>query len=562
LQEHVYIISKVCSDSGIDHAVISPGSRSAPLVFAFTRNRKITCHSVVDERSAAFIALGIAQQTGKPVVLICTSGTAALNYFPAIAEAYYQKIPLLILTADRPPELLNQQDGQMIMQKGVYGKHVLASHELPCFEEGRDDPELTERIVMNALVQCMQPVQQGPVHINVPLREPLYPTDKKNVFPRTHMRVKDSDFTRLSVKEADVEAVKQAWNKSARKLIIIGQHPPSRNLRHALNVFTNHDDVGIIADVVSNQHEVSPSPLHDFICTNADDGTMTALEPDLVISLGGPLVSKPLKTWLKQKKPRYHFRLQPAKEKVDTYNNVTSLIRCMPEQFLDSFINAARLKPKEKVYAAAWRQANERAATAIRKFTAAKTWSELHAVRILLDQVPEGTQMQVANSTPIRYLSLLGVPARKLEVFANRGTSGIDGCSSTAVGAALVNEKITTLITGDLAFFYDRNAFWNYVVPPNLRIIMLNNHGGGIFNLINGPSMHPEVDYFTTSHHLDASAFAEQHNIEYYSRNSADDLSKIMKMFFKPSRRARMLELSFSPRESAEAFVAFRNLRM
>ena len=178
MQQHVFAISQTCNQLGIKHAVICPGSRSAPLVFAFTQNKNLSCISIIDERSAAFITLGMAKQLQQPVVLICTSGTAALNFYPAIAEAFYQKVPLIVLTADRPPEFLNQQDGQMITQKNVFDKNILASFELPCYVQGKENLQETSKIISKA-IGISNGVIKGPVHINVPLSEPLYPSNQK-----------------------------------------------------------------------------------------------------------------------------------------------------------------------------------------------------------------------------------------------------------------------------------------------------------------------------------------------------------------------------------------------
>ena len=233
MQQHVFTISKICSNFGIEHAVICPGSRSAPLVYAFTQNKKIKCHSAIDERSAGFMALGMAQQLLKPVVLVCTSGTAVLNFFPAVAEAFYQKIPLLILSADRPPEQLNQQDGQMIMQKGVFGKHVLASHELLCFEEDKVDFKLTERIVNSALYECIHPAGFGPVHINVPLREPLYDLQSNLPIPKLHFS-KEHQLPPIPLPAKQLDSMVLAWKQSKKRMILVGQMPVSINLHHLL----------------------------------------------------------------------------------------------------------------------------------------------------------------------------------------------------------------------------------------------------------------------------------------------------------------------------------------
>jgi len=295
LQQHVFTIAKVCQHFGIENAVICPGSRSAPLVFAFTSNPGIKCYSAIDERSAAFMALGMAQQLQKPVVLISTSGTACLNFFPAIAEAFYQKIPLLILTADRSPEMLNQQDGQMIMQKGVFGKHVLASHELLSYQEDKVDFKLTERIVRNAIEESLNEKGFGPVHINVPLREPLYNLYDNPSFPK--LAFYNEKKSPSAIRVPFLNELDYAWKVSKRKIILVGLMPPDIELSNCLDSFINQDDVVLIADIASNQHEIANSGLFDFILQHGRRENLIELEPDFILSIGGPVVSKSLKLW-------------------------------------------------------------------------------------------------------------------------------------------------------------------------------------------------------------------------------------------------------------------------
>jgi 2-succinyl-5-enolpyruvyl-6-hydroxy-3-cyclohexene-1-carboxylate synthase len=290
MHEHVLTLAKVCETAGIKHAVICPGSRSAPLVYAFTQYTNIRCHSVVDERSAGFVALGLAQQSNVPVILIATSGSACLNFFPAVAEAFYQKIPLLILTADRPPELLNQQDGQMIMQKEVYGKHVIASHELLCYDENTTYDELTERIVKSALLECIGSEKFGPVHINVPLREPLYDLPKMVDF--SPIKPISLEAKNRIKKMPLLAELSEAWAHSKKRLIIIGQMPPNRQMSAHLQKLTDQDDVVVLGDIVSNQLSVCSVPHFDAILQFGNKSILTELEPDFVLSIGGSLVSK------------------------------------------------------------------------------------------------------------------------------------------------------------------------------------------------------------------------------------------------------------------------------
>lgn len=547
MNNQVTILSKLCSDFGIEHAVICPGSRSAPLVFAFNRNKNIKTYAIVDERSAGYIALGMAQQLQKPVALICTSGTAALNFFPAIAEAFYQKIPLVVLTADRPAELLNQQDGQMINQVNVFGSHVRGSLQF--------EVRSSEFKVQSLLEKSILPVK-GPVHINVPLVEPLYEELFKEL-AMDNMQLANN----YEDQQKDFDEVKflNAVKSSSKKVILVGQGFPDQELASVLNSLEQKGFV-ILADVVSNQHESSSISHYDLIIAQATPEILKTLEPDLIISLGGPVLSKALKLWLKKQKPQFHFRIQQDDVLVNTYDNVTDYLiidNITPLKYItEQYIS-------ENLFLNNWQEINAKAKQLVTDFTQNNqtVFNELVAVKTVLEQLPNQSQLQIANSTAIRYVSYLGLPNKNLTVFCNRGTSGIDGCTSTALGAALINNKITTLITGDLAFFYDRNAFWNNYIPNNLRIILLNNNGGGIFNLIDGPSNAPELDkFFLTKHTLKAKNLAADFGLIYENCTSQNELNQELNSFFEPSETAKILELSFDMNKSAEVYNAFRKM--
>jgi len=552
LNNQVTILSKLCSDFGIEHAVICPGSRSAPLVFAFNRNKNIKTYAIVDERSAGYIALGMAQQLQKSVALICTSGTAALNFFPAIAEAFYQKIPLVVLTADRPAELLNQQDGQMINQVNVFGCHVRGSLNFDSQNLATGNWQLA---IGNLLVKCTLPVK-GPVHINVPLVEPLY----EELFQELAMdNVQLANNYEEQQKDFDVVKLSNAVNESSKKVILIGQCFPDQELAAVLKNLEQKGFV-ILADVVSNQHESTSISHYDLIIAQATPEILKTLEPDIIISLGGPVLSKALKLWLKKQKPPFHFRIQQDDVLVNTYDNVTDYLitdNITPLKFITEHFTPKNL------FLNNWQETNTKAKQQVTDFTQNNqtVFNELVAVKTVLEQLPNQSQLQIANSTAIRYVSYLGLPNKNLTVFCNRGTSGIDGCTSTALGAAIINNKITTLITGDLAFFYDRNAFWNNYIPNNLRIILLNNNGGGIFNLIDGPSSAPELDkFFLTKHTLKAKNLAADFGLIYENCTSQNELNQALNSFFESSETAKILELSFDMNKSAEVYKAFRKM--
>lgn len=563
MQTHVFTIAHVCHQFGVKHAVISPGSRSAPLVYAFLRETDIHCHSVPDERSAGFVALGLAQQLQIPTVLICTSGTAVANYYPAVAEAFYQKIPLLILSADRPPELLDQQDGQMIRQKEIFEKHVLGSYELPCYEEENTDHQATANMVFEALAITIAAKGAGPVHINVPLREPLY--DIPSAFVLPSVTLPPYPFQTKQVPEKDIVTLQDAWKKANRKLILVGQLPPSTELQYLLGELRKSANVQVIADVVSNQQANSHAPLFDGVLQFASPDVLQALQPDFILSFGGPLVSKALKNWLKILQPKWHFRIQPNNQLINTYQNLTHTLQGNMEGYLESLLQIQEaVDPTTKSYAKRWLIENQKVVNALNKFKAQKNWCEPSAVATILDDLQEGVQLQIANSSSIRWVSWFGLPNKFLTVFGNRGTSGIDGSVSTAVGAALANpDQRVVLLCGDLSLIYDEHAFWLEPLPANLRIVLLDNGGGNIFNWIDGPAKHPEhLHLFTTPHRRNFKTFSESWNLDYLKCEDFLSLEKNLNAFNEPSARPVLLHLVFETETNLAGIRDFKSIQI
>jgi 2-succinyl-5-enolpyruvyl-6-hydroxy-3-cyclohexene-1-carboxylate synthase len=556
MQEHVISIAQACERAGITDAIICPGSRSAPLVYAFAQS-SIHCQSVVDERSAGYIALGMAQQTNKPVVLICTSGTATLNFFPAIAEAFYQQVPLLVLTADRPQELMNQQDGQMIMQKDVYGKHVKASYELMCSSK---ENIITTRALLSRAIQLCMADACGPVHINIPFSEPLYP--EALPIEQKHVSVEPNTFSKnnIPLKLTDFRTLQTLWQQATKKLIIVGQSPVDTQLTSALQELQKHGDTVIVCDILSNQFAYNTASHFDYLLMRADADTLAEMEPDLIISLGGPVLSKALKKWLKQLRPTTHVRFNKPNWPVDTYQNVTLAFEAEAAPSLFELGLKHAIAPEPTRYQMFWQQANLVMETTVEQHTKQPIWSELHAMNQLLSRIPDTTNVHIGNSSIIRYISYLGKVNPSWVLNGNRGTSGIDGCTSTAVGAAMVNNRTTLLLTGDIAFLYDINALWN-PLPNNLKIVVFNNNGGGIFQLIDGPNKYPkQLPYFTTPHQQDIGALCHAKGLHYVKADNAQTLTQIAKRFFDPTSRPGILELSFDRDANALAFEQFKKL--
>lgn len=548
--EQINDIASICSAHGIKTAIISPGSRSAPLTLAFTRHPEIDCKVISDERSAAFIALGIAQQQKLPVVLICTSGSAALNYAPAITEAYYQEIPLLILTADRPPEWIDQYDGQTIKQNEIYGNHVKRSFTFPSEVVNEDVRWHCNRIINESILGATT-IPYGPVHVNIPLREPFYPNKEESTTFNAVRIIKNNEIVR-SIDADELQELHQEWERHTNKAIVIGQCPPSISLQNSVAEFSKVTNTPVIADVISNQHGDGNIKFQDLFLNPKLEQNNHGLAPDLLITFGNSLISKNLKTFIRDKPPKAHWHISPSDRLNDALQNVTRLVKVRPEEFLKSF----NPKPASKEFNSVWKTQNDKTRAFVSMYIETCEFGELKAVAKCLDALPTDSQLHLANSMSVRYANILGVAASgEISVFANRGTSGIDGSNSTAVGAALAQDKIVTLITGDMAFFYDRNAFWHNYNLKNLRVIILNNHAGGIFRLIEGPASQPELEeYFETDQGLNAKNTASDFNFDYKLVDNEMDLDKQLSNFYDASENAKILEIESESALNASVF--------
>ena len=557
-------IAEICFRKGVRKAILSPGSRCAPLTIAFVRHPHITTYTISDERSAAFIGLGMADQKGEPVVLICTSGSAAYNYAPAIAEAFYRNLPLLVLTADRPPEWVDQWDGQTIRQEGIYGKHVLKSFQMPVAMDHPDSSWQTVRIVSEAINIC-NGTAKGPVHINIPLREPFYPvageaytySEDLQIISETH-----PDVPVLSREQ--LEHFKNAWQQFDKKLIVAGHSDIDPELNSVLEAGNNNQQCVIVSDAIANLSYSKRIIYHDTFLGKADSQIKEALKPDLLVTFGRSVISKSLKLFLRSNKPKAHWHIASSEDVGDPFQCLTHIIRSAPASFLESMLVSETKEPfkeqKEANYFKLWEIENKKVKDFHDFFLKSAAFGEFKAIDAILKALPHQADLHVANSMTVRYVSLLANLPKGVRVFANRGTSGIDGSNSTAVGSALASGKLTILITGDMAFFYDRNAFWHNYPLNNLRIIVLNNHGGGIFRLIKGPSEQPELEeYFETRQNLEAKNTATDFDFEYSSAATTEVLEKALEGFFESSDRPRLLEVFSESKVNQEIFNQYKS---
>jgi len=570
----VFNIAEICARHGITDVILSPGSRSAPLTLAFARHPAYRgrLRVVPDERTAAFIGLGLAQATRRTVALVCTSGTAGLNYAPAVAEAFFQQIPLLVLTADRPPEWLDQLDGQTIRQRNLYGAHAKGTFDFPADTTHPDAKWHGERII-NEAINLTQAGPAGPVQVNIPLREPFYPKPGEEVAYEQTVKIIRNDQANTILPPAEILELRRLLRAAGRVVVVAGQQPDNPTLTAALYEFAQARRVPVVADTIANLGDVPAVRRQDIFLAGLANERKEALKPDLLITFGQSLISKALKLFLRGAAPAQHWHLQAAGEVADTFRSLTRIVRVQPAVFFQQLAsfdtkdyhgsegpNPLLDSPAQDF---TWPQADAAAAGFLASFFAAENqpFNEFSAMRQALGCLPDGTALHLANSMAVRYANIIGLPeGRQIEVFANRGTSGIDGCTSTAVGAALAQPaRPVVLLTGDVAFFYDRNAFWHNYPTPNLRVVLFNNHGGGIFRLIDGPRQQPELDEFFETHQaLTAENLCRDFGLRYLPIASFAELEAALPVFFAAASGAAVLEIFTDSKTNAAFFEKYR----
>jgi 2-succinyl-5-enolpyruvyl-6-hydroxy-3-cyclohexene-1-carboxylate synthase len=560
----IYDIAELCAAKGLHNAVLCPGSRCAPLALAFSRHQKIKTRTFSDERSAAFIALGMAQQNRKPTILLCTSGTAAYNFSPAVAEAFFGEIPLVIFTADRPSEWIAQHDGQTIYQAEIFGKHVKKSFQLPQDYDHADSKWAINRIVNEALnLASQEPC--GPVHINAPFREPLYPSkDETTVYSASRIIAEHNASFALSTEQK--EKIKSDWRKYNKILIVAGQHDHDKLLLEKLNDILSQHRIPLVGDITSNIHALEKSIRHaDLFLGQTSPDVRKSLQPDLLITYGKSVLSKNLKQFLRKHAPVAHWHIQADGMVADPFQSVTNVFSTTPLAFFHYITSLTREEnfdsQKQNNYENLWEIEERRVLRTIADFFPQPEFSELELVNEILKNLPVSCNLHLANSMSVRYANFIGLHSRQddVKVYSNRGTSGIDGCSSTAVGHSLATDRPNVLLIGDLAFFYDRNAFWHNYPLPNLHIIVLNNHGGIIFKMIEGPSTLPEADeYFVTRQKLNAQKLCEEFEFDYLKLDNKRKLKNFLKDIFDFDGKTKILELESDTTHNKIVFDNFK----
>lgn len=535
LVSHIYAL-------GVRYAVLCPGNRNAQISLSFANHKGFKCYSIVDERSAAFTALGIAYFTKNPVVVVCTSGTAVLNFYPAIAEAFYSQIPLIIITADRPPELIDQWEGQTIRQNRIYEKHILASYSYSLKDVKSFDFEKN-------LLSCVYPVN-GPIHINVPLDEPNFDKSQKFDFPEIKKYLINKEQLNFKIPNEILPE---------KIIVFVGADSYSAAYIQEFSILSKQKNIVLLADILSGLHDVQNIKNWDVICNLSSNETIKSICPDLLITIGKFTVSKSFKQFIKHYKPKAHWHITANGTIADPYQTNPVEVKCYEKLFLKYLINET--KKSENKFFKKWLEVSHYFDKKSSELFKPKMFNEFSVTKYILENIDKKSSLYLSNGMPIRYASFLPELCKNLKIFGNRGTSGIDGVTSSAAGVCMVNKRKTILLTGDISFLYDINGLWNKYLNKNFKVVVLNNNGGGIFRLINSSEEKFREKFLSAGTGRNCSKIAESFCMTYFSAKNYYELNLNFKKFMDYNKSPAILEVFFSKNNMVKFYNDFKNIK-
>ncbi len=539
--QHIADLVHIMYTWGIRDVVMSPGSRNAPLIHGFVHCEQVSCHSIPDERVAGYFALGIALKTGRPVIVLCTSGTAALNLAPALAEAYYQHVPLVAITADRPADVVETQQNQTLLQEDLFNNYTKGF--LNWSHESADEKAL------EALLCLAAASHPGPIHLNVPIKEPLYR-------PLPQPRRCSLSFAPKEVKRDMIpEDLVVALQRAQRILILCGQQRPDPSLLQVLKAIAQRQQAVVVAEAVSNLNDATICYATDALAAHLLNSDDRAYVPDLMFSTGGHIVSKQWLLWMQRHPELVHWRISEAPDQLDTYGNLSGLVVGESARVLQALFPNSHAPCS--AYVERWRAFHHRVEHLLQDHLREIPFSDLYLFGQLVSNLPKGSHLHLGNGSAIRYAQMFPLDS-SLTVYGNRGVSGIDGSLSTAVGISKADPSTQNiLLIGDMSFVYDSNALWNRNMPSNLHIVIINNGGGGIFRLMEGPSQYRGFEDYQVAHHPVAlgelaKAFGWSHRLW----QSKEDLQKGLPILLDPPGRT-IIEVKTPVQENGNSYQSY-----
>lgn len=514
--------------NGLRYVIISPGSRSTPLAYAFDAHKGIYKTVVLDERSAAYMGLGIAKSTGVPAALVCTSGTAAANYFPAIVEARQSKTPLLVLTADRPPKQRFTGSSQTIDQIKLYGDYPLFFHDVgePILED--EDISRLKFLACQAVTSCITP--GGPVHINFPFRKPLEPGLKllKKLENSSVLQIqkKREPIVKTLAPDYDTklsDEVISLMKQSDRAIIIAGPRQNYQLGKDAILKLGKHLNAPVLAEASSQVNGPSPFLVKGFDSFLRHKETRNSLKPDLIIRFGNEPVSKGLELLMGECAEIANIHLFES----GNPQNASLTLNLRSRVHLPSLV-IPQFPEREDTYLKKWQEHfNSYSIRLMNLMEQDFNLSDPHVYYDLVPNIPDNLNIIISNSFPVRDFDAFGMfKNTKQAVIVNRGAAGIDGVTSTAIGCNMGNKTGGVLFTGDLAFLHDSNALLeSYTRDQSLVIILVNNNGGSIFRMLPFEK-HDErfTQLFETPQKVNIASLVKAHNINFITVKNRSEL--------------------------------------
>lgn len=544
--KNIQILVALLKKYNVKQIVISAGTRHTPFVYSVEHDDYFKTYSVVDERSAGFFAIGLIEELHEPVAVVCTSGTAAANYVSAANEAFYQQLPLLLLTADRNHYYMFQQEEQMIPQEGLYSqvcKNVVTLGHV------RDEKDFWyySRICNEALLDLTQG-EMGPVHINFivendyPIQGGIVKFDEKNL----------PDIKKIN--RLTLEDSEQTWSKWADKLkkskvlIIYGQYRPLNDEEQSIiEEFCEKYDVVISTDIISNLHTKYSIPTF-AMCRTLNKKQIKSLCPDIVITMNANTISE-IKQQLADFKNEFEHWHVSAKGKVsDPFKKLSDVIACSPMMFFKKFAKLNK-DTEEHSFFDRWKEQYNSIGNKGSLNEEPVTYSSMYAVQQYIKNIPANSLLHIANSNSIRLSAYFNVDPT-VTVYDNRGTHGIDGSMSAFIGQASVSNRPSFLVIGDLSFFYDMNALWNHYVGNNIRILVCNNSGGAIFHSFPNTANVPTLDeHIAAAHKTSVKDWVVSRGFEYLSATNQEEFDVSLKLLMDVTKDHPMLLEVFTDME-------------
>ena len=571
-KENINILTSLLIAYGVREAVVCPGSRNAAIVHNLNECKTITCYPVTDERSAAFFALGLALASGIPTVVCVTSGSALLNTAPAVAEAFYQHVPLVIVAADRPQQWIDQLDGQTMPQPDALGKFVRRAVQL--VEPHNDEERWYCSRLINEAMFASTLREAAPVLINVPITEPLFVFDTESL-PKVR-RFNALGTPNCNISNTGVSDLQKRLYAAKRPLIVIGQLPYSALNSNSVDLLAKH--FVVLAEPLSSHSE---DVIHFDEAVRhliAHPDMADAYTPDYIIYIGNTLVSKATRKWLRQCGVESCVVTPDATRLHDPIMSMGDVIECSDEclgmlltMMLDIYLNATVYKgdkevwqneDSRKAYRQAWNALLDEQCRKAARFN--PTFSQMATVKYFEQQLADlycTVHVHYANSSAIRLACIYA----EHYAYCNRGVNGIEGSLSAAAGFATSMGHmgdITVCVIGDLSFFYDQNALWNRNINGSLRILLLNNGGGGIFKQLPGLERSEAANsYVGAAHNTSAQGICSQNDIGYLSAKNMEEMQiGVVSLLTIDTKRPVLLEVFTNSDEDTKALCEYYSM--